>query len=232
LLDARTALALPTLKLLLAIHRGEVVREVAWKTPGARVHGISLYTTIRSYSSCVHTVHTGSAVKLAKSSIGVWSRSATGRHCSFPGKKHGSSCSRTNEGRLPRRGFAVVIAEGQIQITEDIDFDTDSAAIGKDSKDVLREVAKTLTDHAEIKYVRVEGHTDNVGDAAHNKDLSQRRADAVVKWLVAHGIDDSRLTSVGVGDARPLVPNDTEEKRHRNRRVEFHIENRRGTGIK
>jgi outer membrane protein OmpA-like peptidoglycan-associated protein len=119
---------------------------------------------------------------------------------------------------------SVAIVGGQIQITEDVEFDTDRATILKDSEDVLREVATTLVSHGEIKNVRVEGHTDDVGDDTYNKNLSQRRADAVVKWLAAHRIDAARLKGVGVGEERFLVPNTSEANRHRNRRVEFHIE--------
>jgi outer membrane protein OmpA-like peptidoglycan-associated protein len=119
---------------------------------------------------------------------------------------------------------SVAVVGGQIKITEDVEFDTDSATVLKDSEDVLREVARTLASHGEIRNVRVEGHTDDIGDDAHNKTLSQRRADAVVKWLAAHGIDAARLKGVGVGEERFLVPNTSEVNRHRNRRVEFHIE--------
>ena len=68
--------------------------------------------------------------------------------------------------------------------------------------------------------IRVEGHTDDRADDAHNLDLSQRRAQAVADWLVAYGgIDPARLTVVGLGEASPAYPNDSDENRARNRRV-------------
>lgn len=69
----------------------------------------------------------------------------------------------------------------------------------------------------------IEGHTDNRGGAAYNHGLSQKRAASVVKWLVSHGIEAGRLTSVGYGQERPLDSNATDEGRQNNRRVEFHI---------
>jgi outer membrane protein OmpA-like peptidoglycan-associated protein len=87
-----------------------------------------------------------------------------------------------------------------------------------------------MTDHPEIKKVRVEGHTDNVGSADYNKKLSQQRAEAVVKWLSSHGIAADRLKAVGMGKERELVPNTSEANRALNRRVEFHIEEQDTTG--
>ena len=118
----------------------------------------------------------------------------------------------------------VFIKAGLIQILEQPKFDFNKAVIKPDSDSLLSEVAKVMTDHPEIKFVRVEGHTDNVGSAEYNKKLSQQRADAVVKWLSSHGIAADRLKAVGVGKERELVPNDTEANRALNRRVEFHIE--------
>ena len=86
-----------------------------------------------------------------------------------------------------------------------------------------------MTDHPEIKTVRVEGHTDNVGSAAYNKKLSQQRAEAVVKWLSSHGIAAERLKAVGLGKDRELVPNTSDLNRALNRRVEFHIEDQQET---
>ena len=118
----------------------------------------------------------------------------------------------------------VFIKNGLIQILEQPKFDFNKAVIKKESDSLLTEVAKVMTEHPEIKKVRVEGHTDNVGSADYNKKLSQQRADAVVKWLSSHGIAADRLKSVGIGKDRPLVPNDTDLNRALNRRVEFHIE--------
>jgi OmpA-OmpF porin, OOP family len=84
-------------------------------------------------------------------------------------------------------------------------------------------VLKVLTDHPDIKALRVEGHTDNQGAADFNKKLSEQRAASVVRWLVQHGVDASRLSSQGFGFERPIDSNDTPDGRKNNRRVEFHI---------
>jgi len=67
----------------------------------------------------------------------------------------------------------------------------------------------------------IEGHTDNVGDPAHNKTLSQQRADAVMGSLIAAGIAKERLSTLGMGDTKPVADNKDEEGRARNRRVEL-----------
>ncbi len=118
------------------------------------------------------------------------------------------------------------VQEGQIKIVDQVKFKTGSAQIlpGKDSQEVLEAVLAVLEKHPEITRVRVDGHTDNVGTPAFNKKLSLDRAASVVKWLVAHGIDPSHLSSAGFGLERPIVENTTPEGRGENRRVEFHIE--------
>jgi outer membrane protein OmpA-like peptidoglycan-associated protein len=68
----------------------------------------------------------------------------------------------------------------------------------------------------------IEGHTDSTGDAAHNMDLSKRRAEAVKSVLVSQfGIDGARLTTTGLGATKPVASNDTPQGRAENRRVEF-----------
>jgi outer membrane protein OmpA-like peptidoglycan-associated protein len=67
---------------------------------------------------------------------------------------------------------------------------------------------------------RVEGHTDNTGDAAMNKTLSVERAAAVEKALEGLGVDEARITSAGYGPGKPIASNDTEDGRAQNRRVE------------
>jgi outer membrane protein OmpA-like peptidoglycan-associated protein len=68
--------------------------------------------------------------------------------------------------------------------------------------------------------LEIGGHTDNVGKPDYNMKLSDERAAAVRQWLVAHGIAASRLTSRGYGDTQPVVPNNSDENRAKNRRVE------------
>jgi OOP family OmpA-OmpF porin len=69
--------------------------------------------------------------------------------------------------------------------------------------------------------VEISGHTDNVGKRSTNMKLSQQRADAVKAWLVAKGIDASRMTAKGYGPDKPVAPNTTAEGRAKNRRIDF-----------
>ncbi len=116
------------------------------------------------------------------------------------------------------------VEQGQVRIIEQVKFKSASATILAESNPVLEAVAKILKEHAEIKKVRVEGHTDNRGGKSMNQRLSERRAAAVVTWLVTKGgVEKARLTSEGVGMDRPVADNATDEGRRDNRRVEFHI---------
>ncbi len=101
-----------------------------------------------------------------------------------------------------------------------IPFDTDKAALKMDSLKPLQEIIKLLQTDPTLR-VEIQGHTDNQGAAVHNKELSQRRAEAVRNFLLLFGISDSRLTARGYGMERPIAPNDTEEGRAQNRRVEL-----------
>jgi outer membrane protein OmpA-like peptidoglycan-associated protein len=116
------------------------------------------------------------------------------------------------------------IEGGQVKIKEQVRFKTGSAEILRDSDPLLTAVGTILKDHPELTKIRVEGHTDNKGAAAMNKNLSERRAASVVKWLTTFGIDKKRLAAKGFGLEKPIDTNDTDEGRTNNRRVEFHIE--------
>ena len=116
-----------------------------------------------------------------------------------------------------------VATKTEIRIGEQLQFAMDSAELAPASDDVLSAVARILTEHPEIRRVRIEGHTDDTGDAAHNEDLSRRRAASVRSWLIDHGIDGERLVSEGFGSRQPLDANVTEEGRAKNRRVAFTI---------
>jgi outer membrane protein OmpA-like peptidoglycan-associated protein len=99
-----------------------------------------------------------------------------------------------------------------------ITFATGQAAISPASDQVLNDVAAVLTANADWR-LRIEGHTDNVGDKAANLKLSNARAAAVAAWLTSKGIDAARLSAAGLGDTQPVADNATEDGRARNRRV-------------
>jgi outer membrane protein OmpA-like peptidoglycan-associated protein len=115
--------------------------------------------------------------------------------------------------------YDALVADGRVA-TQGILFDTGSDVIKPHSTPTLEEITSMLKDHADLKLV-IEGHTDNVGDAAANQSLSEKRAAAVKTYLVGKGIDASRLESKGLGATKPKVSNDTPEGRQTNRRVEL-----------
>ncbi|MDP9900817.1 OmpA family protein [Variovorax ginsengisoli] len=110
-------------------------------------------------------------------------------------------------------------AEGRVAIYG-VYFDTAQADVKPASRPSLDEMARLLTSNPALR-VYVVGHTDNVGGLAPNVDLSQRRADAVVKALTALKIDPQRMTAKGVGPLAPLATNTSDAGRTRNRRVEL-----------
>lgn len=106
----------------------------------------------------------------------------------------------------------------------DISFETASATLTEESKELLDVVASILTKYPAVKLL-VEGHTDNQGQAPINLRLSEQRARACTTYLARQGIAEERMQAIGYGDTQPLVPNDSEEARKRNRRVEFKLTN-------
>ena len=89
-----------------------------------------------------------------------------------------------------------------------------------ESKPLLDSIAAILKEHADWQ-VTLEGHTDNIGGAAFNNDLSARRAAAVKAYLANAGVPASRLASIGFGFEKPVSTNDTQSGRAENRRVEI-----------
>lgn len=118
---------------------------------------------------------------------------------------------------------AVVLESDRIRIRGQILFETAEAIIQKQSYPMLDDVYKVLADNPEIGPVLIEGHTDNRGSRPYNLDLSKRRAQAVVDYLVAKGIAKKRLKSAGFGFDRPVADNETPLGRAKNRRTEFKL---------
>ncbi len=121
----------------------------------------------------------------------------------------------------------VHVTDKEIVILEQVQFDTGKATIKKVSDGLLDNVAEVFKDHADVLKVEVQGHTDNRGSASLNKGLSQRRAEAVLKALVARGIAASRLVAQGYGQDQPIADNKTDAGRQKNRRVQFKILDRK-----
>lgn len=100
-------------------------------------------------------------------------------------------------------------------------FAFDSAVIKSDFYPVLDQTKKIFDAYPTMK-VQIDGHADSTGPEAYNQVLSERRANAVMGYLVNKvGVEASRLTAVGHGEMKPAFPNDTKENRAKNRRVEF-----------
>src|SRR6185503_13407471 len=120
----------------------------------------------------------------------------------------------------PAKPALVVVTDCEVKITQQIHFEFNKAIIRPESYPVLDAVVEVLEKNPDIR-IEVQGHTDNKGSAAYNIKLSDSRSASVKQYLVSHGLSPSRLTSRGYGFDRPLVPNDSEQNRALNRRVQF-----------
>jgi len=114
------------------------------------------------------------------------------------------------------------IAVGKSYRVNDIKYTTNSAEISKTSEFILDELIEFMTENPKVK-IRIEGHTDNVGNTQENMVLSNDRAFTVMGYLQDKGIAGSRLAFKGLGPTVPLKSNDTEAGRAENRRTEFVI---------
>lgn len=123
----------------------------------------------------------------------------------------------------------VTRTESRLLLSQRIFFDYNNDAIRPVSLPILTEVARTLRANPDITLLRVEGHTDEQGNAQYNLDLSYRRARAVVEYLVSQGVERSRLDYQGYGSQRPVGQDSSEDSYALNRRVEFIIVNQHAT---
>ncbi|HEY0190012.1 MAG TPA: Ig-like domain-containing protein [Kofleriaceae bacterium] len=116
----------------------------------------------------------------------------------------------------------VRITDDKLEILESVYFQTDRAVILPRSFALLDNVVAVLRAHDKLR-IQVEGHTDSQGKAEYNKQLSQRRAEAVVAYLTHKGIDAARLIPMGFGQVQPIADNATAAGRAQNRRVVFTV---------
>ena len=108
-----------------------------------------------------------------------------------------------------------------IELGDRVYFETAMDIIQERSFGLLNAVAEVLIANPDVIFARIDGHTDSRATDEYNLDLSQRRAMAVLRYLVDHGVEETRLAARGYGESQPIADNDTEEGRALNRRVEF-----------
>jgi len=122
----------------------------------------------------------------------------------------------------PTVAAPVVKADSLIVLGAELLFETNKSTLRSEHFVTLNSIVDYLLGHPE-RSVRISGHTDNVGREAHNLTLSKQRADVVAEYLVDNGIDISHVETSGLGSAKPIAVNATEEGRKKNRRVELLI---------
>ncbi len=128
------------------------------------------------------------------------------------------NCRGTSTGiKVDTSGCPLPIKE-KVSIEMNVEFDSNSAIVKNAFHDHMEKVSNFLKTYPEAIAV-IEGHTDGAGDDRHNLQLSQQRAENVLKHLVDYGIHPSRLKAEGYGESRPIADNSTEEGRQKNRRV-------------
>jgi OmpA-OmpF porin, OOP family len=127
------------------------------------------------------------------------------------------------EDKLRRAGKVTEEPRGTVvTLTSAVLFPFDDATLRDESEKHLAQLADGLMETKERDLI-IEGHTDTTGPHEYNVELSQKRAEAVKDYLVKQGYDANRISTKGLGEERPLAPNDTVENRATNRRVEIVI---------
>ena len=123
--------------------------------------------------------------------------------------------------RLKKVPLAILKKDAVVQL-QDITFETGKAELKPDSNEELDRLVSLLEGNQTIK-VEISAHTDDVGNDDSNLKLSEKRAKTVVDYLTGKGIKADRMTAKGYGETQPLVANDTDENKAKNRRVQFKI---------
>ncbi len=119
----------------------------------------------------------------------------------------------------PAEMLAALNADGSIALYG-ILFDFDRATLQQESNKQLQDVLTLLATNPDLR-LEIQGHTDSDGSADYNMQLSQRRSESVLNYLVLFGVEPSRLKATGYGESMPVAPNDTDENKAMNRRVEL-----------
>lgn len=120
----------------------------------------------------------------------------------------------------------------QLVLSRPVEFETGSARLAGNAAGLIQAMAQAMAEVPAERMLLVRGHTDNRGARAANLLLSRRRAEAVMKALVAAGVAEDRVRSEGLGPDEPVASNANDEGRGKNRRVEFKIVERGAPGGK
>ncbi len=112
--------------------------------------------------------------------------------------------------------------KGSVSVLKNIFFDVDKYDLKEKSFTELEKIVQFLTENPQIR-VEIAGHTDNTGSQDYNQQLSDKRAKSVYSYIMSKGIDPVRLSWKGYGSINPVQPNNTEQGRQQNRRIEFTI---------
>ena len=129
----------------------------------------------------------------------------------------------TREYVVELRSLREDMDERQIEVDERVLFDLDKATLRPTSQATLDRVAEEIQATADNEIIAVEGHTDATASERYNQGLSERRARAVVDYLVSKGVSQERLIAEGYGESEPVATNATPEGRQQNRRVVFTV---------
>ncbi|HEY0915634.1 MAG TPA: OmpA family protein [Solimonas sp.] len=127
--------------------------------------------------------------------------------------------------KTPAPGEKVSLAgcgTGDVIVLRGVNFEYDQARLTANAKTILDNVGEELVANPAIE-VELSGHTDSRGSDAYNQRLSEQRAKSVLEYLESKGVEASRMGAVGVGEAKPVADNETEEGRELNRRVELRV---------
>jgi outer membrane protein OmpA-like peptidoglycan-associated protein len=149
---------------------------------------------------------------------------ANAREDGLPPKPNDGCPARRPEAKVTvTRKQKIEVTATEVKLTEKILFASRKATIDPASDGIIRDIATVLNAHPEMELIEVAGHADNQGADRINLKLTNDRAQAVVKALVGLKVNKARLRAVGYGRYCPLVPNEDEKAREKNRRVEFKI---------
>jgi outer membrane protein OmpA-like peptidoglycan-associated protein len=122
----------------------------------------------------------------------------------------------------PKPPPRVELRDNKIEFKEKIQFESNKAVIKEESFSLLHDIGDVIKKNTQVKKIAIEGHASAEGDPKRNKKLSDDRSKAVMEFLAKkEGVDPARMTAKGWGVEKPIAPNDTEDGREKNRRVEF-----------